>query len=233
MRAKPKVGRGRNDESPVRPKGFRIRCAQFPVANVSIPIRMEPCGIDGWIDKISRAWKGGPENTLALARLLHQARRNMEHGQWSRLWRSERVPFSKRKAEMLVIVGQGLEEVNANNCSHLPSSWRTLYYIAQLGRELAERLIAEGRIHPRLQLRQARELAAEFRPELALKSPGSSPLKRRLDGFSKYVQTHSATWSRLDRQLFHAELKRLFKTVPFNSTPLMTNSNSYEHTKSA
>jgi hypothetical protein len=133
---------------------------------------------------------------------------------------------------MLVIVGQRLGEANANNCAHLPSSWRTLYYIAQLGQELAERLIAEGRIHRRLRLRQARELTADFRPELAAKRPESSPLKRRLDRFSKFVLTHSATWSRVDRQLFHAELKRLFKAVPFKSTT-MTNSNSHEHIKSA
>jgi hypothetical protein len=134
---------------------------------------------------------------------------------------------------MLVIVGQGLGEANANNRAHLPPSWRTLYYIAQLGQDLAERLIAEGRIHRHLRLRQAQELTAEFRPELAPKRPGLSPLKRRLDGFSKFVQTHSATWSRLDRQLFHAELKRLFKTVPFTATTLMNHSNSHEHTKSA
>ncbi len=233
MRAKPKVGWNGNAESPVRLNGFGIRCVRSPLAKVSIPIQVEPCGINGWIDKISRAWKGGPENTLALARLLHRARRSMEHGQWSRLWRSERVPFSKRKAEMLVIVGQALGEANANNCAHLPSSWRTLYYIAQLGQDLAERLIAEGRIHRRLRLCQARELTAEFRPELAPKRPGSSPLKRRLDGFSKFVQTHSATWSRMDRHLFHAELKRLFKAVPFPSTIVMNISNSHEHIESA
>ncbi len=233
MRAKPKVGWNGNDEYPVRPSGLRIRCAQSPIAKVAIPIHVEPCEINGWIDKISRAWKGGPENTLALARLLHQARRSMEHGQWSRLWRSERVPFSKRKAEMLVMVGEGLGGTNAQTFAHLPAGWNTLYYIAQLGQELAERLIAEGRIHRRLRLRQARELTTEFRPDLAPKRPGSSPLKRRLDGFSKFVQTHSATWSRPDRQLFHAELKRLFKTVPFTSTTLMNHSNSHEHIKSA
>lgn len=96
---------------------------------------------------------------------------SMEHGQWSRLWRSQQLPFSKRKAEMLVIIGRGLGGTNAQTLARLPSGWNTLYYIAQFGQKSAERMITEGRIHPRLQLRQARELLAEFKPALAKKTP--------------------------------------------------------------
>ena len=230
MRIKsPHAGRNEKGESLIDLNGFGTRGAGSGSAKVAIQIRSKPYNIDGWVEEISRTWKGGSENTLALARLLHRARRSMEHGQWSRLWRSERVPFSKRKAEMLVIVGQGLEEVNANNCAHLPSSWRTLYYLAQLGSELAERLIAQGRIHPRLQLRQARELLAEFKPESVKKASVSSPLEWRLDRFFKFVQSHAANWTPPERELFRAELKRFLKIVPSQSNNLMKNLNSHEH----
>jgi hypothetical protein len=139
-----------------------------------------------WIDKISRAWARGPANTLALARLLHQARQSMKHGQWSHIWRSPRLPFSKRKAEMLVTVGEVLGGLNAKNSAHLPTAWNTLYYIAQLGQTLTEQLIGEGRIHPRFLLRQARELVAEHRPggfanvALCLRSSGGWTASRIL-----------------------------------------------------
>ena len=118
----------------------------------------------------------------------------MEHGQWSRLWRSQQLPFSKRKAEMLVIIGRGLGGTNAQTLARLPSGWNTLYYIAQFGQKSAERMIAEGRIHPRLRLREARELLAGFMPELAKKSPTSSPLMRRLACFSRFVLMQAVSW---------------------------------------
>ena len=121
----PQEGRKRSDESPVRLNGCGIRYVRSPIAKVSIRIHAEPCGINGCIDKINRAWKGGPENTLALARLLHRARQRLKHGQWSPLWRSERVPVSKRKAEMLVIIGQGLGGTNIATRQEILTKSRT------------------------------------------------------------------------------------------------------------
>ena len=152
----PQEGRKGSDESPVRLNGSGIRSVQLCIPEASIETHVEPCGSDGWIGEISRVWERGPENTLELAKLLHRARRSMEHGQWSRLWRSQQLPFSKRKAEMLVIIGRGLGGTNAQTLARLPSGWNTLYYIAQFGQKSAERMITEGRIHPRLQLRQAK-----------------------------------------------------------------------------
>jgi hypothetical protein len=195
------------------------------MGRVSIKDRAKPCGADRWIDKISRAWARGPANTLALARLLHQARGSMKHGQWSHIWRSPRLPFSKRKAEMLVTVGEILGGITAKNSAHLPTAWNTLYYIAQLDQTLTEQLIAEGRIHPRLLLREARELVAEHRPARVRKSRTPSMLKRRLDRFSDFVLVHAANWSSADCQLVRAELKRLLQAVSAESNNLVNNPN--------
>jgi hypothetical protein len=209
----PHAARSGNGESPVRLNGFGICAVRPRMGRVFLEDRAELCEADGWIDKISRAWARGPENTLALARLLHQARHSMKHGQWSRLWRSPRLPFSKRKAEMLVTVSEVWGELTAKNAARLPAAWNTLYHIAQLGQTFAEELIGEGRIHPRLLLREARELVAEYKPEKVLKSRASSPIKRRLDHFSNFVLTHAANWSSAECQLVRAELKRLLKAV--------------------
>jgi hypothetical protein len=211
--------------------GFDARAVRPHVDRVSTKDRAKPPETGGWIDKISRAWARGPANTLALARLLHQARQSMKHGQWSHIWRSPRLPFSKRKAEMLVTVGEVLGGLNAKNSAHLPTAWNTLYYIAQLGQTLTEQLIAKGRIHPRLLLRKARELVAEHRPGMACKNRTPSTLKRRLDRLSGFVLAHAANWSPAECQLVHDELKRLLKTFAPNSNNLVNHSNPHEHIK--
>jgi hypothetical protein len=155
----------------------------------------------------------------------------MEHGQWSRLWRSPRIPFSKRKAEMLVTVGEALGGLTAQKSAHLPSAWNTLYYLAQLGRGLIEQLIAEGRIHPRLLLREARELLAEYKLGKARKSRAPLALAGRLNRFSNFVLAHVAKWSSPERQLVRAELKRLLKVVSTKPNSLINNPNQFRNSE--
>src|ERR1022692_1471273 len=109
------LGSSRRNGSPVHLNGFGFRDFRSHTGRASTEDNAKACGADGWIGKISRAWARGPANTLALARLLHQARQSVKHGQWSLLWRSPRIPFSKRKAEMLVTVGEVLGGVTAQN----------------------------------------------------------------------------------------------------------------------
>src|SRR6266516_7882078 len=114
-----------------------------------------------WIEHIQALWANGAESRLELASLISTIRNHMRQrrGDWSSLWESGEIPFSKRKAEKLVVVGDGLGwAVNANVCSHLPTEWNALYYIAKLGRSLQERLIEEKVILLVLTVGQAREL---------------------------------------------------------------------------
>jgi hypothetical protein len=209
----PQVGQSGSDESPIRLNGFGLKVVCPHVGKISTECRAKRFETTGWIDKISHAWALGPANTLVLARLLHQARQSMKHGQWSRIWRSPRLPFSKRKAEMLVTVGEVLGGLNAKNSAYLPTAWNTLYYIAQLGQTLTEQLIAKGQIHPRELLREARKLVAEHRPGRVCKGRTPSTLKRRLDRFSNFVLARAANWSLVECQLVHVELKRIQKVV--------------------
>ena len=221
----PHAGRNGSDESAVRLNGFGVRTVRAHMGRVSTEDGATPLDAGDWIDKISRAWARGPTNTLALARLLNQARQSMKHRQWSHLWRSPRLPFSKRKAEMLVTIDKVLGGVTAKNSARLPAAWNTIYYIAQLGQALTEQLIAEDRIHPRLLLRKARELVAEHRPGKVRKSHTPLTLKRRLDRFSNFVLAHAANWSLAECQLVHAKLKCLLKSVSPKSNHLVNNSN--------
>src|SRR5438093_1682938 len=75
-------------------------------------------------------------STLELAKVVYTAKRKLVYGQWTSMWRSGHLPFSKRKGEMLVVIGKELAWLDAQHCAHLPSESRILYYLARLGHKL-------------------------------------------------------------------------------------------------
>src|SRR6266496_1498496 len=142
----------------------------FDTTEAAIQLRpsVEMSGLSSvaeWIGQIQTLWANGAESRLELASLISTIRNHLRQrrGDWSSLWESGEIPFSKRKAEKLVVVGAGLGwAVNANACSHLPTEWNALYYVAKLGRSLQVRLIEEREIRPTLTVGEARDLFARF-----------------------------------------------------------------------
>lgn len=178
-----------------------------PVATQSRPLTLSD-----WIDAITKVWRENASNTLELAGLLSRAKIGLRHGDWSRLWRGQ-LPFSKRKGEMLVVIGQTLGNLDAQNSAHLPSAWNTLYYLARLGRPLVEQLIQQGRIHPRLTLQEAKPLLAEYKPHLFQEKTRCVRVKQRLTQFAAFVQDTVATWSWQERRLAQAQLLLLLEEI--------------------
>src|SRR5438128_735374 len=76
-----------------------------------------------WADQIKRAWAQGGANTLTLARVVLLARRHLQHGERSRLWESGRLPFSRRKAQMLLVIAERLDWVNVQTFAQMPQGW--------------------------------------------------------------------------------------------------------------
>jgi hypothetical protein len=156
-------------------------------------------------------WSNGAANTLALAKLVSAARESLRaRGEWTRLWRVglPRLPFCRRKAEMLAVIGRELGELSAQTFARMPSGWSPLYYLAKLGRRTVEKLIATGRIHPDLTLHQAKDLLAEFEPGRKRHGPGSV-LHFRLARFVAFLERASPGWSPTERRLVRATLLRL------------------------
>src|SRR5205814_1631321 len=58
-----------------------------------------------WIGHIQALWATGAESRLELASLISTIRNHLRQrrGDWSSLWESGEIPFSKRKAEKLVV----------------------------------------------------------------------------------------------------------------------------------
>lgn len=159
----------------------------------------KPNSVSDWIRLICEACSHDTETVLDLARLMSHARRSLPYGSWSRLWQSGGLPFSKRKGEMLVVIGQGVGELDAQNSAQLPAAWNTLYYLACLGRGKVERLIKQGRIHPGLSLHAAQALLAEFRPGNQ-RTNSHSKLQRRLARFAEFVRANLKTWSPTEQE---------------------------------
>ena len=106
-----------------------------------------------WVDEVHRLWAQGATSTLALARIVCQARMTLAYGEWARVWKQPGLmPFSKRKAEMLVAIGIGMGKMDAQTFAHLPRGWSILYYLSQLGQTVVEQLVRAGTIHPGLKL---------------------------------------------------------------------------------
>jgi hypothetical protein len=178
----------------------------------------EPNTISGWAAAIKQTWACGPANILELARLIAQARKALQYGEWSQLWRANRLPFSKRKGEMLRAIGTNLNKLDVQNSAHLPTAWNTLYYLARLGLSTVEQLIRKGRIHPGSSLKEAKALVAEFRIGKPHKNSRPAVIIR-LNRFSAFIRATLPAWSQRERRLAKDELLDLLEKISSVENP--------------
>ena len=163
--------------------------------------------VEQWASQIRSVWAKGATNTLELARLVFRARRTMRYGDWAQMLRSKQLPFAKSKSKMLVCIGEQLGDLDGQTFGHLPSGWSILYCLSLLGVSTVKQLIEEGIIHPRLTLRESRELLAKHRGD----KDKSKKLKvsRRLRSFRDFVLETLEEWTTAECELAVAELAQL------------------------
>jgi hypothetical protein len=119
----------------------------------------------------------------------------MGYGAWAQLCRSKQMPFSKRKADMLARVGENFEDLDEQTFAHLPRGWSVLYYLSLLGVETIKRGLEEGWIHPKLTLREARELLARWRTCAMDVKPKKGNVRHRLVKFREFVLATLPQWT--------------------------------------
>jgi RHS repeat-associated protein len=163
-----------------------------------------------WIEEIRQVWSRGTGHALELARLIGRARNHLFHGEWSQVVKS--LPFSKRKADMLVSISQGMAWLSEQTFAHLPIGWSILYQLAQLKRPVFEKLLEEGEIHPKLTLKEARELVARFNGRRKKKSSGIN-IQRRLRQFCAFVESTLNQWKPADCKLAKRKLSDLLAQI--------------------
>ena len=172
--------------------------------------------IDDWISQIKSLWAHGAVSIFDLARLVLQARRSLPYGEWAALWQPGLMPFSKRKAEMLVAIGDGLGGLDAHTCAHLPRSWRVLYFLSRLKRVDLLREIESSVIHPKITFKQAQELVARLRGKRTQSEVRPFNVQQRLRHFQDFVQTTFNQWSRAEHALAARALADLLELVGGN-----------------
>jgi len=101
---------------------------------------------------------------------------------------------------MLATIGKKLAWLNGQTFAHLPIGWSILYQLAQLERTVFEKLLGDGDIHPKLTLREAKELVARFNGRRCKKKPGIN-VKHRLHQFCDFVERTLNQWKPHDRNL--------------------------------
>lgn len=176
-------------------------------ANAKVEKPALTCSIEQWSSQIRSVWARGAANTLELARVVCYARQRLPYGAWARMWSPSEMPFSKRKADKLVSIGQHLGRLDENICSHLPTRWSILYCLSRLGAAAVERCINEGTIHPGLTLREAKELLAKHRGKQ--RQPKRLNVGLRLHKFRAFVLSTMNEWTYAERGLVCTELTEL------------------------
>lgn len=164
-----------------------------------------------WIGEIIQVWSRGSGHAMELARVIGRARSRLPHGQWGHVLKS--LPFSKRKADMLATVGKRLTWLNGQTFAHLPTGWSILYQLAQLERVAFEQSLRQGTIHPKLTLREARELVIQFNGGPKKNPSLETSVKRRLQLFRKYVQRSLPDWKLEDREMATTALALLIQQI--------------------
>ena len=172
-----------------------------------------------WAAKIRQVWSEGRARIIDLAKATLAAKQELQHGEWTALWLDGNMPFSKRKAEMLVCIGRNLGWANAQTFAHLPQSWSTLYYLARLGRKPLEDLIACGIVTPELRLFEAKQL---LKPGSGSRKVFSSAsIQSELRHFSTFIEQTHRLWSPEDIETVVARLNRiicLLECAPCNES---------------
>jgi hypothetical protein len=167
--------------------------------------------LESWAVDIRDRWARGPSYTFALARLVCQAKRTLVYGEWERLWKREDL-FSKRKANMLVTIDTVLGNADGQTSAHLPCGWTTLYVLARMGSRVIERFIEEGRVHPKLTLKEAEALYFDGTGGLCI-AQKQSEVERRINRFAAFMRANWLQWRDEERRLVRATLTNLLQEL--------------------
>jgi len=161
-----------------------------------------------WAGMIRQAWFRGADSTLELARLMSQARASLPYGSWGHLWKAGEMPFSKRKGDKLVAIGQGMGGLDENDRAQLPPAFGALYCLARLGQTVVEELIWQRLIHSRMSVGDARALLPEPHFESRRKNLPTG-FKARLARLTAWIRAEIGNWPEEQRKLVHTQLLAL------------------------
>jgi len=172
-----------------------------------------PASLQDWTEEIKKVWARDAASTLDLARVMSAAKTRLYYGQWSQLWKSAQMPFSKSTADRLAVIGQRMGGLDSATSLNLPRGWNILYCLARLDQGSLKRLIQQGLVHLKLTLRQAKELVAQSAEMRTQSGARKTDVRERLRRFANFVAAHLRGWSTEERQLVTKALTGLIQQI--------------------
>lgn len=115
---------------------------------------------------ITESWQKTVLGILETGQRLLKAKKDLEHGEFGKIFEERAVPFCERTGQMLMAVARHRVLSNTKNSSLLPPHWGTLHQLEALGQPDARYRgwIADGTIHPEMErsdVTKLRRLCAE------------------------------------------------------------------------
>lgn len=115
-----------------------------------------------WADLVRADLARSVEGFVAAGRHLAEAKEQMPHGEWLP-WVEHELPIGERAVRMLMALSEHPVISNRNHGTDLPTSWRSLYELSRLEPLALEAAIADGRVTPELERKQAKAVVAEYK----------------------------------------------------------------------
>jgi hypothetical protein len=85
-----------------------------------------------WATRINIQRGRSVEAIIETGRLFQQAKDELEHGEWGRMFKEKLVPVSQATADQYMAVARHPILSNSEHAQILPASWSTLYRLARL-----------------------------------------------------------------------------------------------------
>jgi Protein of unknown function (DUF3102) len=126
-----------------------------------------------WAGQICTQLSKSVEAIIATGRLLVEAKADLDHGEWGRMFEAKLIPLSQDAAEMFMKIAQHPRLSNSEQVRNLPSSYTTLYELTKLPDKALDKAFKEGRITPAMERKEVQALmpvARSARPAPSLRA---------------------------------------------------------------
>ena len=146
-----------------------------------------------WADRISTQVGKSVEALIEVGRLLVQAKADLPHGEWGRLFSEELIPFSQNTAGQLMAISSNRILSNSAHVQNLPPSWGTLYELTKVPDITLANALKDGVITPDM----PRSAVAGLLPAKAAREPKPDPpfnLDRAMTNLVTLIRDIETNW---------------------------------------
>jgi N6-adenosine-specific RNA methylase IME4 len=125
------------------------------------PPALAPVTVDQWAEAIIGCWRVGVRAIIETGQVIAQAKKALPYGEFTAMVETK-LPFKRRKAQMLMEIAADPRLLDAHVLAHLPPMWTVLHPITKLDDPTLYACIEDGTIHPDM---VGREISAKAKQQ--------------------------------------------------------------------